>query len=541
MATHLVNLDALITREDFEVREDAPPQPSQLTNTIKVSELEPGSLLYQTLRKPDFQRETANWTPHKIKDFVKSFIDGDLIPAIILWRAPDTASIFVIDGAHRLSALIAWVHDDYGDRAVSVAFFDNLIPEEQKKAAETTRTLVNKEVGSYQDLKDALKRPDNVKQETLRRARNASSIALQLQWVHGDAGKAETSFFRINQEATPIDQTELEMIEARAEPNALAARALIRSGVGHKYWSAFPKPNQEEIERHAREIYDTLFKPVLEEPIKTLDLPVAGRGYSAGSVKLMFDFVNLANGLIEGQKTKTKGKTGQEKEDRRDKDGSQTIRYLKRVKRIASRISGDSPSSLGLHPAVYFYGATGRYQPTAFLAVVRLIDDLDATNSFIRFTEARSRLEEFLLGHRYFINQIVTKHGSGRRGYGPVFNLYKRVLNGIEKHWSDDEIVASLKNSDFKYLTEMTQEERKAKASFSTETRSTAFLRDAIEKALRCAICKARIHRKSISFDHISRRQDGGSSDVDNAQLTHPYCNTGYKESQHAKSKGRAG
>src|SRR6267143_304283 len=203
--THLVNLDALIKREDFEVKEDAPPQPSQLSHTIKVNELEPGNFLYQTLRKPDFQRETANWTPHKIKDFIKSFIDGDLIPSIILWRAPDTANIFVIDGAHRLSALIAWVHDDYGDRAVSVDFFENLIPDEQKKAAETTRRLVNEEIGSYRALSEALKHPEHAAPEMLRRARNLSALAVQLQWVQGDARKAETSFFKITQEATPID------------------------------------------------------------------------------------------------------------------------------------------------------------------------------------------------------------------------------------------------------------------------------------------------------------------------------------------------
>ena len=37
------------------------------------------------------------------------------------------------------------------------------------------------------------------------------------------------------------------------------------------------------------------FVPPLETPIKTLDLPVAGRGYSADSLKLILDVVEFVN------------------------------------------------------------------------------------------------------------------------------------------------------------------------------------------------------------------------------------------------------
>jgi hypothetical protein len=35
--------------------------------------------------------------------------------------------------------------------------------------------------------------------------------------------------------------------------------------------------------------------------------------------------------------------------------------------------------------------------------------------------------------------------------------------------------------------------------------------------------------KKSVSYDHIERVRDGGSGDLDNIQMAHPYCNTGYK------------
>jgi hypothetical protein len=71
-----VNLDALIEREDFEVTSD--PQPSLNIQTLQVRDLEQNSFFYAGLRKPDFQRETAEWTPNRICELVTSFIDGDL-------------------------------------------------------------------------------------------------------------------------------------------------------------------------------------------------------------------------------------------------------------------------------------------------------------------------------------------------------------------------------------------------------------------------------------------------------------------------------
>ncbi len=57
------------------------------------------------LRKPDFQRETAEWDARRVVGIIRSFIKDELIPAIILWQNQEL--LFIIDGSHRLSALIA--------------------------------------------------------------------------------------------------------------------------------------------------------------------------------------------------------------------------------------------------------------------------------------------------------------------------------------------------------------------------------------------------------------------------------------------------
>jgi len=242
-----VNLDALIAREDFEVEENV--NSGKKKETISIEDIKTDSFFFPNLKKPDFQRETNEWDSQKICELIRSFIEGDLIPAIILWRSSG-GYLFVIDGSHRLSALSAWVNDDYGDGETSKLFYDAIIPDEQLEIAQETRKLVNKTVGSYKDFRLALTHPDKVKPEIVKYAKNLGALAIQLQWVEGDARKAESSFFKINQQAAPIDKTELKLLESRKKPNSISARAIIRGGKGHKYWS-FSEPIQIEGKRPA--------------------------------------------------------------------------------------------------------------------------------------------------------------------------------------------------------------------------------------------------------------------------------------------------
>lgn len=110
-----VVLDALIPREDFEIVSDiGNGGNTRNKTTLSIEDLKYDSFFFAALRKPIFQRETNEWDPKKICAMIESFVDGELIPAIILWRN-QSGYIFVIDGAHRLSSLGAWINDDYGD------------------------------------------------------------------------------------------------------------------------------------------------------------------------------------------------------------------------------------------------------------------------------------------------------------------------------------------------------------------------------------------------------------------------------------------
>ncbi|MBA2848245.1 hypothetical protein HNQ76_000591 [Thermosulfuriphilus ammonigenes] len=64
-----VNLDALIPREDFEIKEN--PNPGKKKETISIEDIKYNSFFFINLRKPDFQRETNEWDEKKLRTLLK--------------------------------------------------------------------------------------------------------------------------------------------------------------------------------------------------------------------------------------------------------------------------------------------------------------------------------------------------------------------------------------------------------------------------------------------------------------------------------------
>jgi ureidoglycolate hydrolase len=85
-----VSLDALIPREAFDVQDRQAQNTGRNITHLSIRDLEQNSFFFVYVRKPDFQRETNEWDEKKICDFIESFLDGDLIPAVILWRSPSS-------------------------------------------------------------------------------------------------------------------------------------------------------------------------------------------------------------------------------------------------------------------------------------------------------------------------------------------------------------------------------------------------------------------------------------------------------------------
>lgn len=526
LAANGVNLDALIPREDFAA--PTTPHKGNPQSTIGMGMLKE-DFFAQSLRKPDFQRETSNWTPQKIVDLVAAFLDGDLIPAIILWRSGQY--VFVIDGAHRLSALLAWIYDDYGDKSRSINYFQNQIPEEQKKLAEQTRKLIDAEIGTYASYVDSSK-TQYANDKIQERVGMMNSNSFVAQWVPaGDALGAENSFFKINQKPTPVDPIEKRILRGRRSAAAIATRAINRAGAGHKYWAEFTAELQSEVETTGKAVYDALYLPPMgSSPIKSSDVPVGGRGYS--SLPFVFDLVSLVNGIGANDPLAV------------DPDGAKTLQFLHAVQKRLERITTTAAGSLGLHPLIYFYTRGGAFQPVAFLAVLQLVKKLADKGQLDEFTRVRRPFEDFLIAHKEAFTLIVKSQGAGHRSRPALEEFMMIALDGLWSGKTDTEIIGGMASDNrFRFFATPApiREGGTGKRNFSSSAKSAAFVTELVQSGARCGICDGLLHRNSMTTDHIERKADGGGAHSGNAQITHPYCNTTYKENAVKRAPSQTG
>ena len=502
-----VNLDAMIVREDFHV--DSGYVVSNRFKQLKANDLRVDSAMRFMLRKPDFQRETRDWNVTQITNFIDSILERHFIPSIILWQN-SVGAIFVIDGAHRLSAFMAWINDDYGDGEISTEFYNQRISDEQVNLANKARTQIEKKIGRYGMYQDALKNLQKYPEDVRKKAMGLESFAFDIQWIEGDVSVAEKSFFNINQKAVPINTTELKILEARNKPLGIAARAIAYSGSGYKYWKGFELEVQEEIESVAKAINDLLFLPKTKRPITTLDVAVAGKNQM--DLQLICDLLVYSNDTISEEK---------------DYDGKETLEVLKNTKKILEIINSKEPGSLGLHPIIYFYSKKGNFKPANFYATVLFVRELKQKKQFDKFTSVRADFEEFIYKNDYIFEQINRNFRSTKKSAIPLKELFVFIMDSLSDKCNESEIRQTIKKKYNKI--NLVNDDEEVGESFNVNRKSETYISTALKSVVRCGICGGVVHVNSTSVDHIVRKRDGGLGCVENGQITHPYCNTGYK------------
>jgi len=521
---NLVNLDAMISREDFSAKSDNDLSFESIQN-IAMRDI---GMLSGLLRKPDFQRETNHWTPEQVASLLKSFVTGDLIPSVILWRS---SYLFVIDGGHRLSVLRAWKEDDYGDGRISQSYFGSSISDEQRTIAEKTRKIINESIGKWSDIEKKMQDPNNTQEESKTLA-NIYIRALQVQWVKGDSDKAETSFFNINKKGTPLDEVEETLLRHRKKPISIAARAIIRAGKGHRYWSSFSEEKTKKIEDIASKLNATLFDPDIKSQIKTLDLPLGGSRGVRLALDILIDLISIAI-----CKNDTYQKVLAEQSD--DIDGQETLSVLEKTFKLVNWITGNDKGSLGLHPAVYFYSATGRHVNPMFLGTAFVIAKKLRFNDkefFKKFTSIRFNLEQSIIKNKPLIAALVNRAGHKRRTifYSELFEAMidfllevKKKVTNMDSYFLEEKDILSLSHFDGSILSGSSLA---GSTKISDDTKNAVFIDTALASSISCPICKGYLDpSKSVSYDHIKRIQDGGKGKASNTQLTHPYCNMAVK------------
>lgn len=445
-------------------------------------------------------------------------MNGELIPAVILWKSP--TNVFVIDGGHRLSALLAWANDDYGDGPLSYSFLKRQIPQDQRKSAERTRKEVASRTGTYQHFASRIvDTSDEGDLKASSQIMNFATRGIQVQWITGDADKAESSFFKINTQGSVLDPTESRILRNRRKPPAMLARAVVRAATGNEYWSKFDPLIREKIVELAKSVHKALFSPELNVPIRSLDLPLGGSASSVQALNLLISLAEVADG---------QGRQVERFED--DTDGSQTVFLLSKFDKIVQRMVGTSPGSLGLHPAVYFYTSQGRHYDFLLQAMFTIISGKIANNDslwFQKFTTARAYIESTLLKNKTIITLLISSLPSGRRLESTKKVLEFVIASGFDgnKYFDIDKLAEEIGLRSRLYSITA-----KPGADFSDDTKTSVFLSTALSSAITCPICRGYIDAsKSVSYDHIKRKQDGGTGSGENCQITHPYCNTSIK------------
>jgi hypothetical protein len=161
------------------------------------------------------------------------------------------------------------------------------------------------------------------------------------------------------------------------------------------------------------------------------------------------------------------------------------------------------------------------FMGTALLIKKKLLDN-DPT-FFRKFSARRARLENALVEHKQTIAAILQGYVSKHR-VEKYFALIDALIDrlGTDQPVTSEDIVTLSGLAGKVFVgTDSTDN-----ATFSDAVRSETFIRKSLEHAVKCSVCGGYLDpAKSVSYDHITRRREGGSGRTDNCELTHPYCN----------------
>lgn len=178
---------------------------------LSIQDLHGNTSKARLLKKPDTHRTTYSWTPKECVDLLERVLHAEYVPDVILWPAPDDF-LFVVDGVHRLSILVGWVEDDWGDNLPSDAYKDETHEIESKSAAQRVRELLQeRDIGFFSDHLTAYAQYEELERQlghkpkvgemdpvSLRsgervRQWEVGKVGLPLMWLKGDYAQAEAS------------------------------------------------------------------------------------------------------------------------------------------------------------------------------------------------------------------------------------------------------------------------------------------------------------------------------------------------------------
>lgn len=514
---------------------------------------------FSLVRKPDFQRETNAWTPKDCVAFLDSVVSGRIIPSIILWRNNEDNSIYVLDGAHRLSVLRAWMSDDWGDKAGDyyVRRDESLI----RDAALKTREEVQKEIGSFVEFLESWQEHKTIadnggaprKELSPRKFSQASFYSdivgsyktLYVQWEKGDYKSAEQSFLRINRSGQALDPWEATLIEHRQSSYARSIMSIANGGESGHYWPELKEDSEDDLveavktfPEKAEKIHRILFVPPFRLPVISLSVPMMVAPEYFQKHKYLLEIIPI---LVDQEIAQEEQ---QIKIMKKDVYADPNV-IIKEADRILSKTESNlehflslehSSKSLSIIPLFYWYNRQAKYARGLFYGFVFWL--LSGSEEKVRerklFLSAnRDRFEHILFHLKSEIASLQEKGGAGLNATKRVATFLQKLFELFQEKPTLEVGSDELETEVISILTELArlparrQKSSKTSRNYTRTDKSQINVRELFESSIRCHICGGivNLHYGGLQYDHVEDYAESGVTDPDTGKPTHPFCN----------------
>jgi hypothetical protein len=525
------------------------------------------------LRKPDFQRATWAWTPKDCVDLLESVLQEQVVPSVIMWLSPDS-EWYVLDGGHRISVLLAWIRDNWGDRVSSAEYNDPTLERNSKEAAQYVREmLAERKIGSFEEyliaeqrytqLLEERRSPESQLDSTsieyakLVRRWDSVNIGFPILWVKGGYDKAEDSFLKINKSGRQLSPWETKLVENRSSSFARVVMSIAQVRSAEHCWPTRDSEVENDeilkqrvgaILKKVNEIHELLFTPPYKLPVDDPRQPLMVTPSTRPEMKPAYlaELLTITEGK-KGQKAETEALIKRDMSDRVSHIVTNGLRLVDDATDVLNNIYGPSPRSLLLMPLVYFYNKQGTHVRSLLYGMIYWLnhgtENRDVFNRKLLFSAHRAKFEEVLLKNKdVIIRRITRKIGSGPEVTLQTARYFNGLLELLIKH--NDDIETSDFREDHKRLVAtlgkgklasdvdeqeiaIDEEERESSSpTFRGTQRIEIQVQNFIEKFNICGVCDGRYYPGLFTqVDHIQPRAKGGKTVVSNARETHPFCN----------------
>ena len=360
--------------------------------------------IIKCLFKADNQRSTECWSVQEIANFIEDCTEDQNINLCILYWKDIHSNIYIIDGAHRLSCIYAWINRYFADEQVTQAPNFN---DPQKQDIRYLRNYLGDLADFQRICTDA---------EFAEKKSKLEDIKISFRQVLGTPEDARRVFQSINSDTKRLDKYEEYHLRNRGSDAYYAIYACCYINDNKSNLEELQYTRLNELIELGERIHQLLFSTIL------LDNEMS-HGKKIGLVNELMNII--AGDQIHNIMSLNQG----------ERVENLMSHLLTILCRIATPVKNAGVPSLGLHPYLYFY-KDQRFQITSFLAWFSIVYEIHESRmqihhrkiSFKDFTRIRRSIEFLIANFPVATTETVGKFGSGIKGYDRLQIVYKAFI-----------------------------------------------------------------------------------------------------------------